>query len=91
MQEVRGRRIVLLAGAIRSSAILLRSGIGPADELARLGISSVVDLPGVGKHLIDHSMTPMLFWPIPAAVDPDKPIAQTLLRYTLSIGDFNDM
>ncbi len=91
LQEVRGKQIVLSAGAIMSPAILLRSGVGPADELAPLGIPSVADLPGVGKHLMDHPMTPMLFRPAQGAVDPDKPITQTLLRYTSSIGDFNDM
>jgi choline dehydrogenase len=32
----------------------LLSGIGPAEQLHRLGISTVVDLPGVGKNLQDH-------------------------------------
>ena len=37
-------RIVLAAGAIGSPAILLRSGLGPADELRALGITPLVDL-----------------------------------------------
>jgi choline dehydrogenase len=45
--------VVLSAGAYGSAAILLRSGIGPADELARLGVSVVADLP-VGVGLCDH-------------------------------------
>ena len=91
LQEVRGREIILSAGAIMSPAILLRSGIGPADELAELGIPSAVDLPGVGKHLMDHPMTPMLFRPTEGAVDPDRPLAQTLLCYSSEVGEFNDM
>jgi len=91
VQEVRGREIVLSAGAIMSPAILLRSGIGPAAELADLGIASVADLPGVGKHLMDHPMTPLLLRPTPGTVDPEKPLLQTLLRYTSSTGEFNDM
>jgi choline dehydrogenase len=47
-------QIVLAAGAYGSPAILLRSGIGPADELARHGIPVVHDLPGVGLALTDH-------------------------------------
>src|SRR5690606_38899140 len=31
-----------------------RSGVGPAEELAELGIEPVVDLPGVGRNLMDH-------------------------------------
>ncbi len=48
------REIVLSAGAIGSPHILLLSGVGPADELRRLGIAVVHDLPGVGKNLQDH-------------------------------------
>jgi choline dehydrogenase len=32
----------------------LLSGIGPQDDLERLGIDTVVDLPGVGRNLQDH-------------------------------------
>ena len=47
-------RIVLAAGAYGSPAILLRSGIGPADGLRPLGITPVHSLPGVGNGLVDH-------------------------------------
>ncbi|BCP52226.1 GMC oxidoreductase [Kaistia sp. 32K] len=49
--------IVLSAGAIGSPQILLLSGVGPADELAALGIRPVVDLPGVGANLHDHAIS----------------------------------
>jgi 5-(hydroxymethyl)furfural/furfural oxidase len=47
---VRGRRVTLSAGAMHSPALLMRSGIGPRDELAPLRIecritSSEVDRP----------------------------------------------
>ena len=48
------KEIILSSGAIGSPALLLRSGIGPAGELAALGIDAVRDLPGVGKNLQDH-------------------------------------
>ncbi len=51
---VAAARIFLCAGAYGSPAILLRSGIGPADELASLGIPVRLDLPGVGRNLHDH-------------------------------------
>ena len=91
LQTVRGREIVLSAGAIQSPAILLRSGVGPAAELAALGIEAAADLPGVGKRLMDHPMTPMLFRARAGVVDPTKPLTQTLLRYTAEGGEFNDM
>ena len=53
-REVRGRQVVLCAGAYGSPAILLRSGIGPAADLTELGIPIVADRPGVGAHLLDH-------------------------------------
>lgn len=46
--------IVLAAGAINSPAVLLRSGIGPADELRGLGIDVVADRAEVGRNLQDH-------------------------------------
>jgi choline dehydrogenase len=44
-----------------SPAILQRSGIGPPDELERLGVDRVVDLPGVGTNLLDHPMVDVTF------------------------------
>jgi choline dehydrogenase len=46
--------IVLAGGVYGSPTILLRSGIGPAEQLAGLGIEVAVDLPGVGENLADH-------------------------------------
>ncbi|HET9205847.1 MAG TPA: choline dehydrogenase, partial [Burkholderiaceae bacterium] len=48
------REVLLCAGALQSPQVLMLSGIGPADELARHGIARVHDLPGVGRHLHDH-------------------------------------
>lgn len=50
-------RVILCAGAIGSPQILLRSGIGPADELTDLNIKARVDLPGVGRNLHDHLLS----------------------------------
>ena len=53
--------VVLAAGALASPELLLRSGIGPAGELAEVGVESVHDLPGVGKNLQDHWLSPVVF------------------------------
>lgn len=53
--------VVLSAGVFGSPAILQRSGIGPADFVKSLGIPVVLDLPGVGANLHDHS-GPALTW-----------------------------
>lgn len=58
--ELRADQIVLSAGTLGSAAILLRSGIGPADELGALGIPVVKDAPGVGKNLHDHFLVPVV-------------------------------
>ena len=46
--------MILCAGSIGSVQVLHRSGIGPADWLAPLGIDVVLDKPGVGRNLQDH-------------------------------------
>ena len=53
--EVRAEREVILSGgAFNSPQLLLRSGVGAADDLAEHGIPPVLDLPGVGRNLQDH-------------------------------------
>jgi choline dehydrogenase len=46
--------VILSAGSIGSVQVLQRSGIGPADWLAPLGIEVVRDALGVGRNLQDH-------------------------------------
>ena len=51
--EIPAGEVILSGGSYGSPAILLRSGIGPAADLAELGIEVVADLP-VGKRLHDQ-------------------------------------
>jgi len=46
--------VILSAGSIGSIQVLQRSGIGPAEWLAPLGIDVVLDRQGVGRNLQDH-------------------------------------
>ncbi|MGH9417707.1 MAG: GMC family oxidoreductase [Terriglobales bacterium] len=48
------REVIVAGGAFNSPQLLMLSGIGPADELARQGIAPRVDLPGVGRNLQDR-------------------------------------
>lgn len=71
-RELSSALVVLCAGAIGSPAVLLRSGIGPADELRAQGIDVVADVPGVGKNLQDHFLVPVIFG-TERPVDPPQP------------------
>ncbi|MER5890069.1 GMC family oxidoreductase N-terminal domain-containing protein [Streptomyces sp. NPDC001941] len=69
--ELAAEQVILSAGAYGSAAILLRSGVGPAEDLEALGIPLVADLP-VGLRLQDHP-----FYYNAYAADPDRIGAQT--------------
>lgn len=89
---VTAKRVVIAAGAYHSPALLLRSGIGPRDELAALGIETVVDLAGVGKHLLDHSCVQLNFAGRAGLVDelralPFHPDEQTVGRFRSTVCD----
>ena len=48
------REVILSAGALNSPQILLRSGVGPANEIKPHGLEMVHELLGVGQNLQDH-------------------------------------
>jgi choline dehydrogenase len=53
-QAAASREVILSGGTVNSPQLLLLSGIGPASQLASLGIEVIHDLPGVGENLQDH-------------------------------------
>lgn len=48
------REVVLSLGAVNTPKVLMQSGIGPAQELARHGIPLRQHLPGIGQNHQDH-------------------------------------
>jgi choline dehydrogenase len=60
VETIAAGEVILAAGAFDSPRLLMLSGIGPAAELARLGIAPVADLP-VGENLIDHLLIGVVF------------------------------
>jgi choline dehydrogenase len=55
------REVILSAGSIGSTQLLLLSGIGPGRDLRDLDIPIVLDRPGVGQNLQDHLQLRMIY------------------------------
>jgi choline dehydrogenase len=91
---VRGKEIILSAGAIGSPQILMLSGIGPSKQLQDLGIPMVRNVPGVGQNLRDHPVIHVTWDPSDSykIIDDKAPRVQVHLRYTSPGSDLrNDM
>jgi choline dehydrogenase len=86
-QQLTARRVIMAAGAIGTPTVLLRSGIGPAEDLRRLGLPVESDLPGVGAGLNDHPRTGVFMTPKPGTDNPGEPSGQTVLRTTAKGSD----
>lgn len=77
------QEVILAAGAIGTPQILMLSGIGPGGDLARHGIASIVDLPGVGQNLQDDLYLPLLFTsPRPLPPQPYGLMGAVIFGYT---------
>ncbi|MGR7000975.1 mycofactocin dehydrogenase MftG [Yinghuangia aomiensis] len=64
--------VVLCAGAFATPHLLHLSGIGPAAELAAVGIPVVADLPAVGAGLSDHPQVVVAWRPRRPPEDPGR-------------------
>jgi len=85
-REFGARDIILCTGALHTPAMLLRAGIGPADDLRALGIDVRADLSGVGRNLQNH---PVLFIGahlLPAARQPQSLRSLQVSCFRLSSG-----
>lgn len=79
-QRFHAGRVVLCAGALQTPPALMRSGIGPAAALEKLGIEPLHDLPGLGANLIDHPAVALWLVPKPGLCKEDEDIHQVMLR-----------
>ncbi|KAI5848810.1 putative GMC oxidoreductase [Tricharina praecox] len=68
------KEVVVSGGAYCSPAVLMRSGIGAKEGVEGFGIESKVDLPGVGKNLMDHLIVFMFYEVSEAGVTKDRGI-----------------
>ena len=81
---VRAGEVLLCAGSINSPQLLLLSGIGPAEELATVGVTPLHDLRGVGRNLQDHPFVTVI-WEVSDrktlyGAERPRPFAEWLLR-----------
>ncbi|HST83399.1 MAG TPA: FAD-dependent oxidoreductase [Kineosporiaceae bacterium] len=67
IEQVTAGRTVLCAGALGSSVLLARSGVGDPDASVALGLPVIAPLRGVGRNLQDH-------WLVPVVLGVDRPV-----------------
>jgi choline dehydrogenase len=77
------REVILSGGAVNSPQLLLLSGVGPIDELARHRITPVHELPGVGLNLQDHPVVTSLVEAVDRTTLYAAETAGNLARYLL--------
>lgn len=81
--------VIVSAGAMQSPAMLLRAGIGPAQDLKALGIDVLADRAGVGANLHNHHLLLLVAHLKRHAVPPKHIRAHTSTswRYTSNVPD----
>jgi choline dehydrogenase len=81
LSSIETRRVVLSAGALSTPGLLLRSGIGPREEIGRLGGTCRRHVPAVAARLLDHPGTATFMWPRREGLaDVSAPLVQIALR-----------
>lgn len=82
VETLESDRVVLCAGALNTPHILLRSGLGPRDQVELLGVSLLAELPQVNRRVLDHPGCAFFLMPrVPDVASFTHPLIQTVLRY----------
>jgi 5-(hydroxymethyl)furfural/furfural oxidase len=79
---------IVACGALRSPALLLSSGIGPAEQLRAIGVAVIRDLQGVGRNLQNHPKVQDIAVHLPrASMQPrgQHTLGQNCLRYSSQV------
>lgn len=79
--------MVICSGAINTPILLWNSGIGGKAELEAAGIECLVDLPDVGKNLMDHLYVSLYFLTKPPKDGERGPITNKRIEEGLKIWD----
>lgn len=80
-EQIEAEHVVLSGGTYSSPAILMRSGVGPADHLRELGIGVVADRRSVGQGLTEHPV----MWNIYAAKPLEDEEVSVMFQAALSV------
>lgn len=88
-RALNAREVIVSAGALQSPVMLLRAGIGPADDLSEAGVSIIADRPGVGRNLQNHQTMMLAVHLNKGAVPPADQRNHTVggWRYSSNIAD----
>jgi 5-(hydroxymethyl)furfural/furfural oxidase len=87
-ETLSAEEVIVSTGAIHTAALLLRSGVGPAQALGALGIPVVLDRAGVGRNLMEHPSTAVSTFLPPAARlrDLGEHHDHAILRFSSGLG-----
>ncbi len=89
--DILAGEVVIAAGGLNSPHLLLLSGVGPADDLRRLGIPVVHHLTGVGRNLMDHPSVVVTYRTRNYTPTPDhQPAAQVCFNFTAEQSPYPD-
>ena len=55
------KEVIFCAGTLETPKLLMLSGLGPKDELAKFGIPIIENIPSIGRNLQDHTCVNILF------------------------------
>ncbi len=83
-EQFDGREIIVSAGSLQTPALLIRSGVGPANDISALGLTVKANLPAVGMNLQDHPAVSMASYLKPEAKQPKslRAASNVSLRYS---------
>ncbi|KAF5327359.1 hypothetical protein D9619_004993 [Psilocybe cf. subviscida] len=72
------KEVILSAGSIGTPQVLMLSGIGDKNELQKVGVKAIVDLPDVGGNMQDHAFVAVQ-WTVNSNKTQDTLTEQPLL------------
>lgn len=82
------REVIVAQGVFESPKLLMLSGIGPKNELARHGIDVLVDSPHVGQNLLDHPGVPFVLQ-VKDGYGMDDHLLRQGQKHTAAISQYN--